>query len=67
MSDILTESTDGILRVQLNRPAQKNGMTSSMYTNLADILNECRARCSSNALAVTAFAQEFDLVRRGEL
>ena len=40
MSDILTERTDGILRVQLNRPAQKNAMTSSMYTSLADILNE---------------------------
>ena len=40
MSDILTESSDGILRVQLNRPAQKNAMTSAMYTNLADILNE---------------------------
>ena len=40
MSDILTESTDGILRVQLNRPAQKNAMTSAMYTNLADILNK---------------------------
>src|SRR5262245_48971399 len=40
MSDILTERTDGILRVQLNRPAQKNAMTSAMYTNLADILNK---------------------------
>ena len=40
MSDILTERTDGILRVQLNRPAQKNAMTSSMYTSLADVLNE---------------------------
>jgi enoyl-CoA hydratase/carnithine racemase len=40
MSDILTERTDSILRVQLNRPAQKNAMTSAMYTNLADILNE---------------------------
>ena len=40
MSDILTERTDSILRVQLNRPAQKNAMTSAMYTDLADILNE---------------------------
>ncbi|MEX3936380.1 enoyl-CoA hydratase [Paraburkholderia phymatum] len=40
MSDIITERTGGILRVQLNRPAQKNAMTSSMYTSLADILNE---------------------------
>ncbi|MGY8682795.1 enoyl-CoA hydratase [Bradyrhizobium sp. UFLA05-153] len=40
MSDIITERTGAILRVQLNRPAQKNAMTSSMYTSLANILNE---------------------------
>src|SRR6516165_461383 len=40
MSDIISERTNGILRVELNRPAQKNAMTSSMYTSLADILNE---------------------------
>ena len=40
MSDIITECTSSILRVELNRPAQKNAMTSSMYTSLADILNE---------------------------
>ena len=40
MSDILTERSDGILRVQFNRPEKKNAMTASMYTQLADILNE---------------------------
>jgi len=40
MSDIITERTGSILRVELNRPAQKNAMTSSMYTSLADILNK---------------------------
>jgi enoyl-CoA hydratase/carnithine racemase len=40
MSDILTERSNGILRIELNRPAQKNAMTSSMYTSMADILNE---------------------------
>ena len=40
MSDIITERTSSILRVELNRPAQKNAMTSSMYTSLARILNE---------------------------
>jgi enoyl-CoA hydratase/carnithine racemase len=38
MSDIVTERSDGILRVQLNRPDHKNAMTSGMYTSLADIL-----------------------------
>jgi enoyl-CoA hydratase/carnithine racemase len=40
MSDIITEQSGGILRVQLNRPAKKNAMTSAMYITLADLLNE---------------------------
>jgi enoyl-CoA hydratase/carnithine racemase len=40
MSDIVSERTDGILRVELNRPDKKNAMTSAMYTSLADIFNE---------------------------
>lgn len=39
MSDIVTERTGSILRVQLNRPAKKNAMTSAMYVSLADLLN----------------------------
>ena len=40
MSDILIERSAAILRVQLNRPAKKNAMTSSMYLELAEILND---------------------------
>ena len=40
MSDITIEPSGAILRIQLNRPDHKNAMTSSMYTGLADILNE---------------------------
>jgi|SRR5579871_2146219 len=40
MSDILTELSGSILRVQLNRPAKKNAMTLSMYTTLADLFND---------------------------
>src|SRR2546430_13563927 len=36
MSDIVTERTGGILRVELNRPDKKNAMTAAMYTSLAD-------------------------------
>jgi enoyl-CoA hydratase/carnithine racemase len=39
MSDIVTERSGSILRVQLNRPAKKNAMTSGMYITLADLLN----------------------------
>src|SRR6266567_1382416 len=39
MSDILTECSGNILRIQLNRPARKNAMTSAMYITLADLFN----------------------------
>src|ERR1700687_685251 len=39
MSDIVTERSGSILRVQLNRPTKKNAMTSAMYDTIADLLN----------------------------
>src|SRR4029077_4481251 len=40
MSDIITERSGHILRIQLNRPEQKNAMTVAMYITLADLLND---------------------------
>jgi enoyl-CoA hydratase/carnithine racemase len=40
MSDIISEFSDHILRVQLNRPKRLNAMTSAMYVALADIIND---------------------------
>ena len=40
MSDVISERSGCILRVQLNRPAKKNAMTSSMYVTLADLFND---------------------------
>ncbi|MCA1401116.1 enoyl-CoA hydratase [Bradyrhizobium sp. BRP56] len=40
MSDVITETSGGILRVELNRPSQKNAMTAGMYTSLAGIFKE---------------------------
>src|SRR6185503_17555141 len=37
MSDILSERSGSVLRIQLNRPAKKNAMTSAMYITLADL------------------------------
>src|SRR6202047_3687664 len=39
MSDIVTERSGSILRIQFNRPGKKNAMTSSMYIAFADVLN----------------------------
>src|SRR3984957_3710115 len=39
MSDIVTERSGSLLRVQLNRLAKKNAMTSAMYNTIADLFN----------------------------
>jgi enoyl-CoA hydratase/carnithine racemase len=38
--EVVTERLGSILRVQMNRPAKKNAMTASMYTAIADLLND---------------------------
>jgi len=40
MDEIVTERAGSVLRVELNRPARKNALTSSMYSELADLLND---------------------------
>ena len=40
MSDIITERSGNILRIQLNRPSRKNAMTVTMYNTMADLLND---------------------------
>src|ERR1700720_782999 len=40
MSDIITERSGHILRIQLNRPSRKNAMTVAMYNTMADLLND---------------------------
>jgi len=40
MSDIITERSGNILRIQLNRPERKNAMTLAMYNTMADLLND---------------------------
>jgi enoyl-CoA hydratase/carnithine racemase len=38
MSDIVSERSGNILRIQFNRPSKKNAMTSAMYITMADLL-----------------------------
>src|SRR5260370_17740427 len=40
MNEIITERSEGILRVESNRPKKRNAMTSSMYVKLADVFND---------------------------
>jgi hypothetical protein len=62
MSNIVTERSGSILRVQLNRPAEKNAMTSGMYNNLAGLLDDAIERASLHSAdseeAFTAFFEK---------
>jgi enoyl-CoA hydratase/carnithine racemase len=40
MNEIVSEHSEGVLRVQLNRPAKRNAMTLNMYMTLADLFIE---------------------------
>jgi enoyl-CoA hydratase/carnithine racemase len=40
MSEIITERSGSILRIQLNRPDRKNALTSNMYSTLAELLRD---------------------------
>ena len=40
MSDIVTEKSNGILRIEVNRPEKKHALTAAMFARLADIFNE---------------------------
>jgi enoyl-CoA hydratase/carnithine racemase len=39
MDEIITERSESVLRVQLNRPTKRNAMTSRMYATLTDVFN----------------------------
>src|SRR5258708_39332516 len=39
MSEIVTELSESILRIQFNRPEKKNALTMSMYETVAQLLN----------------------------
>jgi enoyl-CoA hydratase/carnithine racemase len=40
VNDIIAERSGNILRIQMNRPAKKNAMTSSMYITMAEFLED---------------------------
>jgi enoyl-CoA hydratase/carnithine racemase len=50
VDEIITERSDGILRVELNRPSRKNAMTSAMYIDLADIFNDAARDASTRVV-----------------
>jgi len=43
MNQIITESRDGILRIEINRPDKKNALTAAMYQAMADAIKSAEA------------------------
>src|SRR5579859_1925264 len=43
MDEIVTEQSESVLRIELNRPAKRNAMTAAMYLALADIFDDAAA------------------------
>jgi enoyl-CoA hydratase/carnithine racemase len=39
VTDIITQHSESILRIQFNRPSKKNAMTAAMYITMADLLD----------------------------
>jgi enoyl-CoA hydratase/carnithine racemase len=50
VEEIITERSDSILRVELNRPSRKNAMTVGMYIALADILDDAATDASTRVV-----------------
>lgn len=42
MTEITTEFSEGVLRIELNRPEKKNALTGAMYTRLAEIFADAQ-------------------------
>ena len=43
MNNILTESKDGVARIEINRPEKKNALTAAMYQAMADAIHAAEA------------------------
>jgi 1,4-dihydroxy-2-naphthoyl-CoA synthase len=56
MNEILTERSEGILRVELNRPKKRNAMTSSMYGRSR--MSSTRRPRTSARVSCSGMAQE---------
>ena len=63
MDEIITERSASVLRVELNRPAKKNAMTSSMYVTLADVFNDA-AKDEQSTCRALAWRRRFVLRRQ---
>ena len=59
MNELLNERSGSILKVQFNRPAKKNAMTSAMYIGLADLLTQADGDDSINVVLLHGAGDSF--------
>jgi len=52
MKPILTETKDGVARIEINRPEKKNALTAAMYQAMADAIKAAEADASVRALLI---------------
>lgn len=59
MDPVLTERSDGLLRIELNRPEKKNALTIAMYRALGDALQAASADAGVRAVLLHGRAEVF--------
>jgi len=59
MNEIITELSDGILRVELNRPEKKNALTGAMYTRLAEVFEDAEEEDSVRVMLLHGAGDSF--------
>ena len=59
MSEVLTETREGVLRLTLSRPAKKNAVTRAMYTQLTEGLTRAASDDSVRAIVIAAEGSDF--------
>ena len=52
MKNILTESKDGVLRIEIDRPDKKNALTAAMYQAMADAIKAAEADSAVRVLLI---------------
>ena len=59
MSEIVTERSASVLRIQFNRPEKKNALTMNMYTSVADLLNAAERDDATRAVIMHGAGDSF--------
>jgi enoyl-CoA hydratase/carnithine racemase len=59
MNHILTETRDGVARIEIDRPAKKNALTAAMYQAMADAIKAAEADSKVRVLLIHGKADLF--------